>query len=169
MKIKCTLFIALVLTTFCFSQNQEEDRKHIDEIIMKLYKSISFTKTKSPDYKTLKAIHYHEAIVGAVDTTQIKMFKEADFTNKNKENFKKYNVKSFVEKELSHITHVYGGVAVRFSPYEFTIKAGDKQQTIRGVNTFQLIKDPKKGWLIYSTIFSDTTSYPDIPEAYLKM
>lgn len=168
MKFNFVLLFSLLLSTFLVAQNQEEDRKAIDQVVAKLYKAISFTNGEGANDEVLKSIHYSEAIVGLVDTSRIRMFSEREFREKNSEAFNKNNVISFVEKELSHLTHVYGGVATRFSTYEFTVKLANRERTIRGINSMQLIKDPEKGWLIHSTIFSDNGSYPEVPKLYLK-
>ncbi|TSE07400.1 hypothetical protein [Aquimarina algiphila] len=162
------LIIMLFLSKLIFAQNQDVDRKEIDEVISDLYKSISFDKGGAPDLDKLTSIHHAEAMVGAVDTSKVRMFTEKEFRAANKKAFEKNNIISFQEKEINAITHVYGGVAMRFSTYEFTIKREGKERTIRGVNTIQLIKDPKNGWLIYSVIFSDNRSYSDLPSIYLK-
>ncbi|MEW7277636.1 hypothetical protein ABW636_03480 [Aquimarina sp. 2201CG1-2-11] len=170
MKIKFIIvfIIFLFVSKLTVAQNQEQDRKEIDKVVSSLYKAISFGKGETPDYDLLNDIHFSEAVVGVVDTTKIKIFTEEEFRTANKVAFKKHKVISFHEKEIHEITHVYGGVAVRFSSYEFTIKLENKQQTIRGVNTIQLVKKPKGTWVIYSVIFSDNRSYPDVPSIYLK-
>ena len=156
----------IMFSIFTWAQNQEEDRKQIDTLIAKLYKSISFTNGEGADHKTLIAIHYAEATIGSIDTAQIRVFTEKEFRQKNKEAFEKNNVTSFVERELNHITHVYGGVAMRFSSYEYILKLAGREIKARGVNAFQLIKDPKKGWLIYSNMYSDTRTYGHLPPKY---
>ena len=139
----------ILFSIFTWAQNQGEDRKQIDALIAKLYKSISFTNGEGADNEALIAIHHTEATIGSVDTAQIQIFTEKEFREKNEEVFEKNNVVSFEERELNHITHVYGGVAVRFSTYEYILKLAGREIEARGVNAFQLIKDPEKGWLIF--------------------
>ncbi|MCL6275457.1 hypothetical protein M3P19_15695 [Muricauda sp. 2012CJ35-5] len=158
----------LLLSINLFAQNQEQDRKAIDNLIDKMYKSISFIDGGSVNDTVLDAIHYSDAIIGIVDKRGIQMFNEKEFRAQNAEMFKKNKVTSFVEKELSSTTNVYGGIANRFSTYEFVIKAGEKELKIRGINSIQLVKDPEKGWLIHTTIFSDNGSFSEIPQIYLN-
>ncbi|TPN86969.1 hypothetical protein [Aquimarina algicola] len=166
-------YITLLICTFlisatAFSQYQDQDKKAIDKVISKLYRAISFDKGEGQDREALKQIHYREAMVGMVDTTKIRMFTEDEFRETNQKAFKNAKITLFQEREINAITHVYGGVAMRFSSYEYRVKREDKERSVRGVNTIQLIKDPKQGWLIYSVIFSDTNSYPDLPDIYTK-
>lgn len=160
------LIVILLISKSTFSQNQNQDRKAIDHIIASLYKAISFDKGGAQDQETITKIYYEEAMVGVVDTAKVRMFTEREFRAANEKAFKNGNITSFQEKEINAITHVYGGVAMRFSSYEFVVKREDKERKVRGVNTIQLIKDPEKGWLIYSVIFSDNRTYPDLPSKY---
>ncbi|GGI57607.1 hypothetical protein [Winogradskyella haliclonae] len=170
-KISIKLF-ALIFTAFLsaniIAQQEQDDYKQIDQVISKLYTSISFINGKEQDYITLKKIHHEKAMIGSISTKQARIFPVKEFRSKNKETFKKNNILSFQEKEIDYKTLVYGGVATRFSTYEFEIKTKDRELKVIGVNVFQLIKDPEKGWLILSNVFSDNMSYPN-PKTHIKI
>ena len=79
----------------------------------------------------------------------------------------------FVEKELARRIEQYGHIAHVFSTYEGRIGGSPQSQrfkeaqTIRGINSIQLMNDGKRWWVI--TIFWDQeTAETPIPEKYLK-
>ncbi|MDC6366846.1 MULTISPECIES: hypothetical protein [Flavobacteriaceae] len=143
------------------AQHKNIDLEAIAALTKKMYDAISFDNGKIPVYN-LSEIYHKNAVIGAVDTVQAKIFPVVEFEEGNNAYFKKHRIVSFKEKELNATTHFYGGVAVRYSPYEFTIRSADHKVTVRGVNTIQYIKEPKIGWRIYSIFYSDTNSYPDL-------
>ena len=73
----------------------------------------------------------------------------------------------FIEKEIGRTTEVFGNIAHAFSSYEGTFTVEGKKNTIRGINSFQLMNDGKRWWVM--TIFwqGESPNNP-IPEKYLK-
>ena len=73
----------------------------------------------------------------------------------------------FFEKETARRTEQFGHIAHVFSTYEARHKAEDKSPFMRGINSFQLMNDGKRWWVV--TIFWEAET-PDnqIPEKYLK-
>lgn len=158
---KKVCLLTFIISANIFGQDYKEDYKQIDALISKFYNAISFTKTKQSDDKTLSEIYHPDAKVGTVNRKNVLIFPEKEFRAKNKKAFKDNNITVFQEREIRNNTHIYGGVATRYSVYEFIIKIAEKERKVKGVNTFQLIKDPEKGWLIYSCLYSDNMSFPD--------
>ena len=73
----------------------------------------------------------------------------------------------FIEKELGRKTEVFGNIAHAFSSYEGTFTVNGRKSTIRGINSFQLMNDGKRWWVM--TIFWQGASPNNpIPEKYLK-
>lgn len=73
----------------------------------------------------------------------------------------------FFEKETARRIEQYGHIAHVFSTYEARHKADDKSPFMRGINSFQLMNDGKRWWVV--TIFweAETPDNP-IPGKYLK-
>ncbi|UII81127.1 hypothetical protein [Flagellimonas sp. CMM7] len=161
--MKTVLSFLLLLGIQCFSQTQHKKANlaEINELTKKMYDIISFDNGNIPTYD-LSSIYHKEAVIGVVDTTQVSIFTAIEFEEGNNAYFKKHKIVSFKERELDGITHFYGGVAVRYSPYEFNLKSAEREVTIRGVNTIQYVKVPELGWRVYSIFYSDNTSYPDL-------
>lgn len=73
----------------------------------------------------------------------------------------------FFEREFASRREVYGNIAHVFSSYEAFRKGDDKKPFMRGINSFQLLFDGKRWWVM--TIFwqAESAETP-IPKKYLK-
>jgi hypothetical protein len=73
----------------------------------------------------------------------------------------------FFEKEVSHVGESFNGIVHRFSTYESRRGANDATPFARGINSFQLLNDGKRWWIV--TVFW-AGERPDarIPDIYLK-
>ena len=73
----------------------------------------------------------------------------------------------FFERELARRTESFGNIMHVFSSYDSRRGASDEKPFARGINSFQLLKDGGRWWVV--TIFWDSER-PDnpIPEKYLK-
>ena len=73
----------------------------------------------------------------------------------------------FFERELARRTDQYGNIAHVFSTYESFHKATDKEPFARGINSFQLLNDGKRWWVLTIYWQAETPDNP-IPKEYLK-
>ncbi len=73
----------------------------------------------------------------------------------------------FHERELARHVDQYGNIAQVFSTYHAFRKSTDKDPFLRGINSFQLLNDGKRWWVL--TIYWQAET-PDnlIPKQYLK-
>jgi hypothetical protein len=73
----------------------------------------------------------------------------------------------FYEREVARTVETYGNIAHVFSTYESFHSLSDKKPFMRGINSFQLLNDGKRWWVL--TIFWQAET-PDnqIPKKYLK-
>jgi hypothetical protein len=73
----------------------------------------------------------------------------------------------FFEREAARRVEIYGNIAQVFSTYESFHSLADKKPFVRGINSFQLLNDGKRWWVV--TIFwqGETADNP-IPKKYLK-
>jgi hypothetical protein len=73
----------------------------------------------------------------------------------------------FFEREVARTVETYGNIAHVFSTYESFHKLSDKKPFMRGINSFQLLNDGKRWWVV--TIFwQGETPDNQIPKKYLK-
>ena len=73
----------------------------------------------------------------------------------------------FQEREINRVVRKFGNLAHVFSTYESFHSLSDKKPFMRGINSFQLLNDGKRWWVL--TIFwqGETPENP-IPKKYLK-
>jgi len=73
----------------------------------------------------------------------------------------------FFEREVARRTERYGNIAQVFSTYESRHDAADPKPFERGINSFQLMNDGQRWWIV--TIFwQGETSDTPIPKEYLQ-
>jgi hypothetical protein len=73
----------------------------------------------------------------------------------------------FHERELARHVDQYGNIAQVFSTYVSFHKKDDKEPFMRGINSFQLMNDGKRWWVI-NIYWQAETPDNKIPEKYLK-
>ena len=145
------------------------DVASIDAIIAAVYDVISGPAGKKRDWQRMRSLFIPGARMiptgknreGAIASTVVDV--EGYITRSG--NYLETN--GFFEKETARRTEQYGHIAHVFSTYEARRKAEDKAPFMRGINSFQLMNDGKRWWVV--TIFweAETPENP-IPEKYLK-
>jgi len=78
-----------------------------------------------------------------------------------------FREKGFFEREAGQRTEAFGNIAQRWSVYESRHAAEDPQPFQRGINSFQLLKDGDRWWVV-SIFWDNERPGSSIPEVYLK-
>ena len=73
----------------------------------------------------------------------------------------------FFEKEIARRGETYGNIAQMFSTYASYHKSNDKEPFARGINSFQLLNDGKRWWIV-TIYWQGETAETNIPKKYLK-
>jgi hypothetical protein len=73
----------------------------------------------------------------------------------------------FYERELSRHVDLYGNIAQVFSTYQSFHSMSDKTPFMRGINSFQLLNDGKRWWVVTIYWQAETPENP-IPKKFLK-
>lgn len=73
----------------------------------------------------------------------------------------------FFERSIANHVDRYGNIAQVFSTYESRHNANDAQPFQRGINSFQLMNDGKRWWIL-NIMWQGETSDNPIPAEYLK-
>ena len=73
----------------------------------------------------------------------------------------------FFEREKARRVEMYGNIAHVFSTYESFHSLSDKTPFARGINSFQLLNDGKRWWVVTIYWQAETAEAP-IPKKYLK-
>ena len=71
----------------------------------------------------------------------------------------------FFEVEIHRVTEEFGNIAHSFSTYESRNKAEDPDPFVRGINSFQLLNDGERWWIL-NIFWTDERTAP-IPKKYL--
>ena len=72
----------------------------------------------------------------------------------------------FHEVEIHRVTEQYGIIAHTFSTYESRRRAADAEPFARGINSFQLLYDGNRWWVVSIYWLQEGPDHP-IPEKYL--
>lgn len=171
-----TIILAVLITVFsiptAFGQTKKADPADVgslDSIMKAVYASISGDAGKARDWDRFRSLFHKDArlipsgknaqtgVVGA------RAFTPDEYITRSEPFFAK---EGFYENEKARRVETYGNVVHVFSTYESRHKIGEKPFA-RGINSFQLLKDGKRWWVM--TIYWQAET-PDnqIPKKYLK-
>ena len=146
------------------------DVASLDVIMKSVYDVISGDAGKPRDWDRFRSLFYKDArlipsgknaqtgVVGA------RLLSAEDYVTRASANMAK---EGFFERELARRVDQYGNIAHVFSTYESLHSLSDKKPFARGINSFQLLNDGKRWWVV--TIYWQAET-PDnlIPKQYLK-
>lgn len=74
----------------------------------------------------------------------------------------------FFEREIGRRTDQFGNIAQVFSAYESRHKADDPKPFARGINSFQLMNDGKRWWVVTILWQEESPAIP-LPDKYLTI
>lgn len=176
MKIKLLSFL-LILFAFqsaAFSQTIKEanpaDAASLDAIMKAVYDVISGDAGKPRDWDRFRTLFHKDArmiptgknpITNVVRATS---FSPEDYIKRVEPVFAR---EGFHERESARQTETYGNITHAFSTYEAFRSLSDKTPFLRGINSFQLLNDGKRWWVLTIYWQAETPDNP-IPKKYLK-
>ena len=168
------LVVAISLATNAMAQTPKEanpaDVASIDSIMKAVYDVISGDAGKARDWDRFRSLFHKDAklipsgknpqtgVVGA------RFLTPEDYITRSGPMLER---DGFHERELARHVDQYGNIAQVFSTYVSFRKADDKVPFMRGINSFQLLNDGKRWWVV--NIYWQAES-PDnlIPKEFLK-
>jgi hypothetical protein len=167
-----TIFLSLILTAAVMGQTKEAnpaDVATLDGIVRAVYDVIS-DAGKKRDWDRFRTLFHPQArMIPTGKNPQTSLFGATalmpeDYIKRAGGYLEK---EGFHEQEIGRKTETYGNIAHVFSAYEGRNKLSDKKPFLRGINSFQLLNDGKRWWVV--TIFwqQETPENP-IPKEYLK-
>lgn len=153
--------------------SREADPKDVgslDSIMKAVYDVISGDAGKPRDWDRFRSLFHKDArLIPSGKNAQTGVFganalTPEDYVKRVEPVFAK---DGFHERELARHVDIYGNIAQVFSTYHAFRKSDDKEPFLRGINSFQLLNDGKRWWVV--TIYWQAET-PDnkIPEKYLK-
>lgn len=173
-------FFAIVLSLFVFQTIMAQttvtkeanvaDVASLDAIMKAVYEVISGDAGQKRDWDRFRSLFHKDArlipsgknantgIIGArAFTPEEYITRSAPFMEKE----------GFYEREVARRADIYGNIAQVFSTYASYHKADDKTPFQRGINSFQLLNDGTRWWIITIYWQGETPENP-IPKKYLK-
>lgn len=175
MKIKLLLSLIISLLVFqtAMAQNKEAnpaDVGSMEAIVKAVYDVISGDAGQARDWDRFRTLFHKDARLiptgknKETGVTGANALSAEDYIRRVDAGFLK---NGFHEREVASRADQYGNIAQVFSTYESFRKMDEKKPFMRGINSFQLLNDGKRWWVV--TIFweSETPENP-IPKQYLK-
>jgi hypothetical protein len=175
MKKLLLLIVAVVfISTNTMAQSVKEadpkDVGSLDSIMKAVYDVISGDAGKERDWDRFRSLFHKDArlipsgknaqtgVIGA------RVLTPEEYIERAGPNLLK---NGFHEREIARHVDMYGNIAQVFSTYASFHKADDKDPFMRGINSFQLLNDGKRWWVV--TIYWQAET-PDnlIPKQFLK-
>ncbi|MEO7675043.1 MAG: hypothetical protein ABIU09_13305 [Pyrinomonadaceae bacterium] len=175
--MKNLIFLALIVaaTTFnAMAQTVKEanpaDVSSLDAIMKAVYDVISGDAGKPRDWDRFRSLFHKDARLipsgknAQTGVVTARALTPEDYVTRTESVFAK---DGFHERELARRVDQYGNIAQVFSTYHAFRKSTDKEPFLRGINSFQLLNDGKRWWVM--TIYWQAES-PDnpIPKQFLK-
>lgn len=146
------------------------DVASIDAIMKAVYDVISGDAGKERDWDRFRTLFHKDArlipsgknaqtgVVGA------RVLSPEDYISRSSAALMK---DGFFEREIARTIETYGNIAHVFSTYETFHSMSEKKPFMRGINSFQLLNDGKRWWVISIYWQAETPENP-IPKKYLK-
>ena len=178
--------ISLTLTLSVMGQNKKEkesqDKKQItykadpkdvstiDGIIKATYDVISGGINEKRNWDRFRSLFHKDGrLIPTGTNRETKVTGARAFTPdeyiKRSEPFMMNN--GFYEKEIARKTERFGNIVHLFSTYEGRNKLSDEKPFLRGINSFQLLNDGKRWWIISIYWQAESKDNP-LPDKYLK-
>ena len=176
MKILILTFILLAASVAAIAQTltpQEANPKDVvslDSIMKAVYASISGDAGQKRDWDRFRSLFHKDAKLiptgknAQTGVTAARFMTPDDYVTRSGPVLER---DGFHERELSRHVDLYGNIAQVFSTYHAFRKADDKTPFLRGINSFQLLNDGKRWWVI-SIYWQAETPENKIPGKYLK-
>ena len=146
-----------------------KDVGSLDSIMMAIYDVISGDKDRARDWDRFRSLFYKDARLipsgknaqtGVVSAT---VLSPDDYIKRAEPFFAK---EGFYENEKARRVEIFGNIAHVFSTYESRHAPAEKPFA-RGINSFQLLNDGKRWWIL-TIYWQAETPETLIPKEYLK-
>lgn len=169
-----TLVLGLAALSTTMAQTPKEanptDVGSLDSIMKAVYDVISGDAGKPRDWDRFRSLFHKDARMiptGKNPQTGVvsaRVFSPDEYIKRSEPFFAK---EGFFERELARRTETYGNITHVFSTYESLHSLSDKKPFARGINSFQLLNDGKRWWVVTIYWEGETPENP-LPKKYMK-
>ena len=165
--------LTLAFNTMAQTNTKEanpNDVSSIDAIMKAVYEVISGDAGKPRDWDRFRSLFHPDARLipsGKNQQTGLvsaRVLTPEDYIKRVEPVFAK---DGFFEREKARRIEIFGNIAHAFSTYESFHSLSDKKPFVRGINSFQLLNDGTRWWIITIYWQGETAENP-IPKEYLK-
>ena len=152
------------------TQAKEGDVRSIESILAATYDVISGPAGKKRDWDRFRSLFYPGARLIPTgkrpneNEVRARVLTPDDYVERSAPFLEK---EGFFERGVSNKIERFGNIAQVFSTYESRHNAGDAQPFQRGINSFQLVNDGKRWWIMTIMWQAETPENP-IPQEYLR-
>lgn len=151
-------------------QAKEDDVRSIESILAATYDVISGPAGKRREWDRFRSLFYPGARLIPTgkrpNETEVRarVLSPDDYVERSAPFVEK---EGFFERGVSNKIERFGNIAQVFSTYESRHNAGDAQPFQRGINSFQLVNDGRRWWIMTIMWQAETPENP-IPQEYLR-
>lgn len=135
---------------------QAYDETMVRLAVGRVYAVISGPAGQPRDFARMKSLFTPDARLYAVGSRGLQGGSLDDYIAKNGESLAKVG---FTERELTSQVQIFGNVAQVWSSYAGT--SSDGSVNVRGINSFQLARQPDGRWLVHSILWQ--AANPQLP------
>ena len=168
-----TVFLSLLSLQTAAQTAKEADPKDVgslDAIMKAVYDVISGDAGKPRDWDRFRSLFHKDARL--IPSSKNPTTKVAGANAVTPEDYIKraepgFLQNGFHERELARKVDTFGNIAQVFSTYHAFRKFDDKKPFLRGINSFQLLNDGKRWWVVTIYWQAESADNP-IPKRYLK-
>ena len=146
------------------------DVSSIDAIMKAVYEVISGDAGEKRDWDRFRSLFHKDAkLIPSGKNPQtgvqsVRFLTPEDYVTRSGPMLEK---NGFHERELARHVDQYGNIAQVFSTYVAFHKKADKEPFMRGINSFQVMNDGTRWWVLNIYWQAETPENP-IPKQYLK-
>jgi hypothetical protein len=167
------ILVFAALQTAMAQTTKEADPKDVsslDAIMKAVYDSISGDAGQPRDWDRFRSLFHKDARLiptgknPKTGITSARAYTPDEYITNSEPFFAK---EGFYESEKARTVETYGSITHIFSTYESRHSPKDKQPFMRGINSFQLLNDGKRWWVLTIYWQHESTEVP-IPKRYLK-
>ncbi|GGD00522.1 hypothetical protein [Aquisalinus flavus] len=169
--IAAAIAVSVAIVPLAHGQQTGEDRgcpdagTNIDSLIARTYAVISGPAGEKRDWTCFRSLFTDGAQMTALHQPDQppRVLTPEDYVERSGPWLEQ---NGFFETEIDRTVHAYGGIAQVFSTYEALRSADDSDPFMRGINSFQLVRD-EEGWKIASLVWQQEHDALPVPEIYL--
>ncbi len=146
-----------------------QDVASMDSLIKATYDVISGPAGQKRDWDRMRSLFAEKAALSAAVKTRSGKIRyiPMDVEGYIKRSGPYLEQNGFFEHEIARHVDSFGNIAQVFSTYESRNKADDKKPFERGINSFQLLNDGERWWIV-SIYWQGEDSTTPLPRKWLK-